>query len=117
MNTIKETPISPDYLESKGFKRYIPGNESEFDNFPALFDINFDSENDLCFIENKLDRKQFCIVLSPDRWADTNEEFLTFEIYIQDDIGCGFVNIPNQFAEMTEYHFELLYEAIRRVRL
>lgn len=114
---INANPISPEYLESKGFGRYIPGNESAFDPFPAEFNIDFDTETELCYLEKKLDRKQFCIVLRPSKWADTGGDFYEFEIYIQDDIGCGFVHIPNQFAEMTEYHFELLYEAIRREKL
>ena len=113
---IKDKPISPSYLESKGFGRYTPGMESEFDPFPALFDVRFNSD-DLCYLEKKLDRKQFCIVLTPNQWTDTKGDFYSFEIYIQEDIGCGFVNIPNQFAEMTEYYFELLYEAIRRENL
>lgn len=110
------TPISPEYLESKGFGRYMPGKENEFEHFPALFDIQFDPITDLCYLEKRLDRKQFCIVLTPDEY-DTGDKFFSFEVYIQDDIGCGFVPIPNQFCEMTEYHFELLFEAIRREKL
>lgn len=111
----KEKAISPAFLKSKGFKLYIPGSEDDFDPFPALFDIDF-GEDDLCYLEEKLDRKQFCIVLTPNKYSN-GEEYYSFEIYIQDDIGCGFVLIPNQFCEMTEYHFSLLYEAIRRERL
>lgn len=113
---INDKPISPEYLESKGFARYMPGDESAFDPFPAEFNIEFDPDTDLCFLEKKLDRKQFCIVLTPDEY-DTGDKFFSFEVYVQDDIGCGFVNIPNQFCKMTEYHFELLYEAIRRKKL
>ena len=111
----KYKSISPAFLKSKGFKLYIPGSEEEFDPFPASFDINF-NEDDLCYLEDKLDRKQFCIVLTPCEY-NNGEKYYTFEIYIQEDIGCGFVNIPNQFIEMTEYHFCLLYESIRRVKL
>lgn len=112
-----DKPISPEYLESKGFGKYIPGKESEFDPFPSGFDIQFAPESDLCYLEKKLDRKQFCIVLRPDLWADTKERFYSFDVYIMEDIGCGFVLIPNQFSEMTEYYFGLLYEAIRREKL
>lgn len=111
----KEKAITPAFLKSKGFKLYIPGCEEEFKPFPALFDIDF-NEDDLCYLEEKFDRKQFCIVLTPCEYED-GEKYYRFEIYIQDDVGCGFVNIPNQFTEMTEYHFYLLYEAIRREKL
>lgn len=112
----QEKSISPAFLKSKGFKLYIPGTEEEFDPFPASFDVPF-NEDDLCYLEEKFDRKQFCIVLTPGEYDDTGEKYFSFEIYIQDDVGCGFVNIPNQFIEMTEYHFCLLYEAIRREKL
>lgn len=111
----EERAISPAFLKSKGFRLYIPGNEEDFDPFPASFDVHFD-EDDLCYLEEKHDRKQFCIVLSPGEY-DTGEKYYAFEIYIQEDVGCGFVNIPNQFMKMTEYHFSLLYEAIRREKL
>jgi hypothetical protein len=116
MNTDKEKEISPEFLESKGFKRVLPNNEADFDHFPASFDVPYDPEYDLCYLEKKLDRKQFCIVLTPGEYTN-GEKYFNFEVYIQDDIGCGFVNIPNQFCEMTEYHFCLLYEAIRREKL
>lgn len=116
MNTVDtDKPISPEWLESKGFMRYIPGNEEQFDHFPAVFDIYF-SKDDLVYLEKKIDRKQFCIVLTPNEY-DKGEKYYSFEIYIQDDIACGFVNIPNQYCEMTEYHFSMLYEAIRREKL
>jgi hypothetical protein len=111
----KDKAISPAFLKSKGFKLYIPGSEEEFDPFPASFDVDF-GEDELCYLEEKHDRKQFCIVLTPCEYTDGGKYF-RFEIYIQEDVGCGFVNIPNQFTEMTEYHFGLLYEAIRREKL
>lgn len=109
--------ISPEWLESKGFVRYKHGKEYDIECFPpACFDVNF-GEEDFCYIEAKIDRKQFCIVLTPDEYDDAHVKFYSFDVYIMEDIGCGFVNIPNQFCEMTEYHFSLLYEAIRRKKL
>jgi hypothetical protein len=109
--------ISPEWLEAHGFALVTPGVQEKWEYFPAVFDVPGDPEDgDLCYLEKKLDRKQFCIVLSPNKYS-TGEKYFRFEIYIQEDIGCGFVNIPNQFTEMTEYHFSLLYEAIRREKL
>ena len=112
----QDKPISPEWLESKGFALVTETCEDDFDPFPAAFDVLFTLGHDLCYLEKKLDRKQFCIVLSPEEYT-TGEKYYSFEVYIQDDIGCGFIAIPNQFCEMTEYHFSLLYEAIRRERL
>lgn len=114
--TLEYTAISPEWLESKGFARYQQGVEYEDHYFPgANFDVDFE-KNDLCYVEKKLNRKRFCIVLTPQQYNDESPWF-NFEVWIQDDIGCGWVNIPNQFSEMTEYHFSLLYEAIRREKL
>lgn len=107
--------ISPEWLESKGFLRVMPLNEDQFDHFPSVFDVPFE-DDDLCYLERVINRKQFCIVLSPNEY-NNKEKYFDFSIYIQDDIGCGFILIPNQFCEMTEYHFSLLYEAIRREKL
>lgn len=108
--------ITPEWLESKGFVRYENGKEYDIEHFlPSCFDVEF-GDDDLCYIEAELDRKQFCIVLTPEEYTDGSKSY-SFGIYIQEDIGCGFVGIPNQFCEMTEYHFSLLYEAIRREKL
>lgn len=108
--------ISPEWLESKGFVRYEYGKEYDIEHFPpACFDVEFGAD-DLCYIEAKLDRKQFCIVLTPDLYPD-GQPLYVFEVYIMEDIGCGFIHVPNQFSSMTEYHFSLLYEAIRREKL
>ena len=112
----KERAITPEWLEAHGFERVTAFSRENWEYFPASFDIEFDEDYDLCYLEKQLDRKQFSIVLTPGH-CTSGELHCAFEIYIQDDIGCGFVNIPNQFSEMTEYHFGLLYEAIRRKKL
>ena len=108
--------ITPEWLESKGFVEYIPGNEDVFENFPGgWFDVEFDSQ-DLCYLEQKFDRKRFCIVLTPGQYTN-GEVYYSFQVYIQKNVGMGFVAIPDQHAEMTEFHFSLLFEAIRREKL
>lgn len=92
-----------------------PNSGENFNPFPSVFDVEFDDE-DLCYLEVKFDRKQFCIVLTPTRYDDEGQHY-NFTVYIQQNVGCGFIEIPNQFSEMTEYHFSLLYEAIRRQKL
>lgn len=109
----KEKTITPEWLESKGF--YRTNGYSEDDNLPASFDVDFEG-NDLCYLEKEIARQQFCIVLTPCQYT-TGEIYYRFEVYIQHNIGCGFIRIPNQFTEMTQYHFGLLYEAIRRKKL
>ncbi len=111
---MEEKSISPEWLELVGFMRVTGQNEDDFDQFPSAFNVNY-GEDDLCYLEKKLDRKQFCIVLTPNEFE--GDKFFTFSIWIQEDIGCGFIEIPNQFIEMTEHHFSLIYEGIRREKL
>lgn len=114
--TINKKAISPEWLQSKGFARYQEGVEYEDYDLPgANFDVDFQKE-DLCYVEKKLDRKRFCIVLTPSAYSD-GVPFYMFEVWIQDDVGCGWIAIPDQHTEMTKYHFGLLFEAIRREKL
>jgi hypothetical protein len=109
-------PITPAWLESKGFARYEKDKEYEDEYFPgACFDVHFHTE-DLCYVEMKLHRQRFCIVLTPQIEADW-QEFYNFEIWVQDDIGCGWIEMPGNWTEITEYHFSLLFEALRREKL
>lgn len=108
--------VTPDWLEAKGFMRYQEDVEYEDHYFPgAVFDVEFDSD-DLCYVEKHLDRNRFCIVLTPQKCTD-DSVWYSFEVWIQDDIGCGWIPLPNKHSEMTQYHFCLLFKAIRAERL
>lgn len=111
---MEHNAISPEWLKSKGFVQVTKDNRNVIE---GAWDLEINTqEDDLVYIENKCDRKQFAIVLTPTEDGDGSKYFL-FEVFIRDDIGCGFKEIPNQFTEMTEYHFSLLFEAIRREKL
>ena len=106
--------ITPEWLESRGFIRVTKDNKEDVE---GAWDLDVDAQpEDYLYIEGKLDRKQFAILLKQQEYTD-GLKFFDFEVYIRDDIGCGFTAIPNQFCEMTEYHFSLLFEAIRRETL
>lgn len=114
MTDKKEKSIDPLYLIKKGFYGYTPGNEERFgDNFPSIFDVEFDPQEEECYLEFKFDRNQFCVVLS----KFTHGGEYAFTIWIQENVGCGFVKIPNNFRSISQYHFELLFEAIRQEKL
>lgn len=104
--------VTPDWLEMKGFMRYQQGKQYDDEYFPgATFDVDFDKE-DLCYVEKFLHRNRFCIVLTTQKCTD-GSVWYSFEVWIQDDIGCGWLPIPNNHMEMTQYHFSLLFKAIR----
>jgi hypothetical protein len=113
---VEEKAISPEWLETKGFARYQEGVEYEDNYFPgANFDVGFNKDA-LCYVEKKLHRNRFCVVLTPMQY-EGGGNWYGYEAWIQVNIGCGWVNIPNNFTEMTEHHFSLLFEAIRREKL
>src|ERR1051325_1790316 len=80
--------ITPEWLESKGFALVTPQSMKEWEKkynelFPGVFDIQI-QEGDLCYLEKKLDRKQFCILLTPEKYDD-GKDYYSFIVYIQDD--------------------------------
>lgn len=108
-----QKPISPEWLRSKGF--ILKEEDEKGENWAWDFDYPV-QEGELLFIEKELDRKQFAVVLEPNEYKG-GEKYFGFTVLIREDVGCGFTAIPDQHTEMTEYHFSLLYEAIRREKL
>lgn len=107
----EDKTITPEWLESKGFVLVTGHNRND------LYVLDFDypvNDGDLFYVEKELDRKMFAIILTPYEDEDGHYDFT---VLIREDVGCGFCPIPNQFCEMTEYYFSLLYEAIRRIKL
>lgn len=107
--------ITPGYLQEKGF---IPWMESEYLHD---FDYPFNPESgELLYVEKELDRKMFAVILYPETFeGETEHDGRTYgyDVLIREDVGCGFVSIPNQFSYMPIKYFEMLYEAIRREKL
>lgn len=114
----EEPMVTPAWLEARGFI-HVPFKASERDalypHYPANFDVDF-TEDDLCYIESEIHRDEFCVVLRPEKYTDGSMYF-DFEVYIQDDIGCGFINMPFRWAELSIKTFCLLYEAFRGKKL
>ncbi len=76
------------------------------DPLPSQFNVRFNA-NDLCCLEAESKRDRFCIVLTRSEYFN-NQEYYAFKIWVKGL--SGYINIPNDFTEMTEYHFSLLYE-------
>lgn len=119
----EERMLTPEWLEANGFAD-IRGWESiaaeTVDYFPSCFvtfafDVDF-KDVEHVFLERQMDRNQFCVTMQKNHYTN-GEIWYTTRIYVQYNIGCGFTQIPSKFTEMTEHHFRLLYEAIRREKL
>lgn len=98
---ILEELVTPEFLLQVGF---VPMLE---ENAPPGFNVIFDSETQKCFIENGINRNAFCIVLEymegPGYWDCL--------LYVQNDIGCGFVLMPDRWAGLPADRLNDFYSA------
>ncbi len=107
--------ITPGYLREKGF---VAWTESEYLHD---FDYPFNPDlGELLYVQKDLDRKMFAVILCPEIFEGQQTHdghHYGYTVLIREDVGCGFVAIPNQFSNMPIKYFEMLYEAIRREKL
>jgi hypothetical protein len=95
--------ITPEYLLSHGFIQYNSFDESD------IFDAPFFGQDALHFREKEFDRNIFIVVL----WSDGNASGYDHSIYVQEDAGCGFTQIPERWAGLPIEYFEAIYYGIR----
>jgi hypothetical protein len=104
----KDKAISPEWLKAHGFVEATPAMIEE-DFYPWNLDYPI-NEGDLLYAEKEFDRRRFAVILSEPSDGDTE---MDSKVFVQDDVGCGYTNIPSGFCAWPEYNFLLLYEAIR----
>lgn len=96
--------VDEDYLLSHGFVRYSEGDE----NNP--YEIPFQNEEDLHFVEKEFDRNMFAIILSE---SDYDGNPMDHQIWVQNNAGCGFTLIPERWSGLPVKFFESIYYGIR----
>lgn len=96
--------VDADYLLSHGFVRYSQGDE---DN---PYQIPFQNEEDLHFMEKSFDRNMFVIILSESVYEDSP---MDHQIWVQEDAGCGFTLIPERWSGLPVKFLEAIYYGIR----
>lgn len=101
----QEKLVTPEFLTEIGFV------ELAEDNTPPGFDIIFDTETQKCFIENQVNRNAFCMVL------EYMEDHWDCLLYVQDDIGCGFLLMPDRWSGMPIDRLNDFYSAFMGVKL
>lgn len=82
-------------LKSIGFKLYNPDEYPNPAGFDADFDLQLKEASNLIMIESELSRNMMCIVLS-----EYDGEY-DYEVYVMEDVGCGWVNIPLRWSEIS----------------
>lgn len=103
---MKEHIVTPEYLLTHGFMQYKSAEEGD------CCDIPFMNEDDLHFREKELCRQLF-VVIFPAYHGDPANGYHCADVYVQEDVGCGFIEIPFPWSELTVEYFESVYYGIR----
>jgi hypothetical protein len=98
--------ITPEYLLSHGFVQYNSIAEGD------VYEIPFYDEHAMHFREVEFNRQMFVVVLWPSDGILSATEY-DHSIYVQEDAGCGFVQIPEAWCELPVDYFEAIYYGIR----
>jgi hypothetical protein len=103
-----ETLVTKEYLLSHGFKQYYDWTDDLPCEVPKVFDDY--ANNAVGYIEKEFHRQMFVVNISNDPIDDVS----TFvSVYVQEDAGCGFVQIPFPWSELSVEFFESVYYGIR----
>lgn len=78
-------------LKSVGFKVYDP-DDCSVCGFAADFDDQLADAENIVLIEQELSRNMFCIILKPEGY---------FEFWVMQDVGCGWVEMPVRWSEVS----------------
>lgn len=104
-NTTNEAIVTPEYLLTHGFFQYKSEEEGD------CCDIPFFNNDDLHFRELQFNRQLFVVVFSYHNGDP--EQGYNKSVYVQEDVGCGFIEIPFPWSELTVEYFESVYYGIR----
>lgn len=103
---IDQKYVTPEYLLSHGFEKYISKSEGLINEIPFC-------EGDLHFKEIEHDRRMFVVTFSPNMDQKKYPGHFHHSIYVQEDAGCGFVCIPEPWWVLPIEYFESIYYGIR----
>ncbi len=99
--------VTPEYLLAHGFVELEPGKTLD------LVDVPFRSEDpdhfDRLFFEADMNRNMFIVILTENF---ESENGFDHQIFVQDDAGCGFVQIPERWVSLEVEHLEAIYFGI-----
>lgn len=101
-----EVLVDADYLLSHGFIEFNREtyNTDILELWPLDMPGLFWQKGERYFVEKQIDRQQFFVIIYDD-------ESLT--VYVQEDVGCGFIEIPFPWSELPVIYFEAVYYGIR----
>jgi hypothetical protein len=102
-----EAHVTIEYLLSHGFRQYKSVEDGD------CYAIPFSNNDYLYFREIEFHRQMFVVEIAA--YLNDKTKYHT-EVYVQEDAGCGFIEIPFPWAELTVECFESVYYGIRGYR-
>lgn len=100
--------VTRDYLVSK---KFIKVDNEYMASKLGVWDLEYANRNDVnVYTEQEICRQQFAVVFFGD-----DDESPT--VFVQYNIGCGWMAIPDGFAQLQQERFEALFFAIRGEKL
>jgi hypothetical protein len=101
-----EKYVTADYLIDHSFIQYKNLAEGRFHDIPFE-----DNPNTFHFREIDGDRQMFVVIISP--YNGDPKDGYGAHVYVQIDAGCGFIEIPFPWWDLTIEYFESVYYGIR----
>lgn len=98
--------VTKEYLLSHGFELYDCEGAKEICEMPFE-----DNDDNLHFREKEFHRQMFAIIFSG--YNGDPKEGYHKSVYVQDDAGCGFIQIPFPWWDLPIEYFESVYYGIR----
>lgn len=102
--------LTPEWLLQHGFEWLTT------ESMPPAFDVSIHEDNAdfRLLIEKEIHRNQFCVVMEQIQYPDADCVWYDTAIWMQEDIGCGFYEVPDpNIREWTVERFQSLYFALR----
>lgn len=103
---VEQNLVTPNYLLNHGFMPY--NSEKDEKGYEYPFE---DNEGNMHFREIEFSRQLFVVIFCFHNF-DPSQGY-NRDVYVQDDVGCGFVQIPFPWWELTIEYFEAVYYGIR----
>lgn len=97
--------ITEDYLLNHGFIKYSTIAEGDIYNIP------FFGKDDIHYREKRHDRQMFVVVFMAVN-GNVSEGY-NAHVFVQQDAGCGFVEMPFPWWDLLVEYFESVYYGIR----
>lgn len=105
---INDELVTPEYLIAHGFKQYWGRPNEEY----LPYGYPYHGVGYSYYLEKEMSRQMFAIVISGEPIALLDvSNFVS--VYVQEDAGCGFIQIPFPWTELSVEFFEAVYYGIR----